>query len=307
VTALKSDSGSIFDKASDVKLFVFGHGYLGAAFARRLRAEGWRVAATAREAAGRDRLRAEGVEPVDPAEPAAMVASVGDADAVLVTAPPGPRGCPGLAALAPALAEAGAFPDWIGYVSATSVYGDRGGGWVFEDSDLNAPTPEGARRVAAERDWFQLGRGMGLTVCIFRLPAIYGPGRSPFDRLRDGTARIVRKPGQVFNRVHVEDAASALAASLKRPRPGGSYNVCDDRPAGADAYVAHAARLLGAPPPPEVDWTDPAVSEGMRRFYRDNKRVSNALAKAELGWRLRWPDWRDGLAAVLEAETGGRR
>jgi nucleoside-diphosphate-sugar epimerase len=286
-----------------VKLFVFGYGYLGSAFGRRLRREGWRAAATARDPAGRDRLRAEGVAPVDPADPRAMIEAVTDAHAILVTAPPGPAGCPGLAAIVPALAEADAYPDWIGYVSATSVYGDRGGGWVFEGSDLNAPTPEGARRVAAERDWLQVGRGMGLTVDVFRLPAIYGPGRSPFGRLRDGTARVVRKPEQVFNRIHVDDAVEALRASLGRPRPGGVYNVCDDEPAGADVYVEHAAALLGLPAPPEVDWTDPAVSEGMRRFYRDNKRVSNALAKAELGWRPRWADWRDGLAATAAAET----
>ena len=173
---------------------------------------------------------------------------------------------------------------------------------MFEHSELNAATVQAARRAAAERDWFEVGRGMGLTVCAFRLPAIYGPGRSPFARIRDGSARRVRKSGQVFNRVHVDDAVEGMALSLAKPRPGAAYNLADDTPAGADAYAEYAARLIGAPPPPEADWQDPEVGDAMRRFYLDNKRVSNALAKAELGWRPRFADWRDGLKAVLAAE-----
>lgn len=282
---------------------MFGHGYLGRAFAARLRVRGLAVSATARVADKRLRLTDAGVAGVDPADPAALAHAVSNARAILVTAPPDPDGCPGLRALAPALARSGAFPDWIGYVSTTGVYGDRGGGWVFEDDPLNAPTVEGARRAKAERDWLDTGRGMGLTICVFRLPAIYGPGRSPIDRLRDGTARVVRKPGQVFNRIHVDDAAEALLASLDRPRPGRAYNVCDDAPAPAEAPILGAAERLGLPSPPEVDWTDPSVSDAMRRFYLDNKRVSNARAKAELGWRPRFPTWREGLEAILAAET----
>jgi nucleoside-diphosphate-sugar epimerase len=282
-----------------VNTLIFGHGYLGSAFARRALAEGWSVAATARDADKRARLAADGIRAVDPADRAALAEAAGAAKAVLVTAAPEPGGCPALQALVPAMAAGGAFPDWLGYVSSTGVYGDRGGGWVFEESELNAPSIEGARRAAAERDWQEVGHGMGLTVCVFRLPAIYGPGRAPFDRIRDGTARRVQKPGQVFNRIHVDDAVSALLASIARPRPGGVYNVCDDRPAGADAYVTEAAALIGLPPPPEVPWTDAAVSAGMRRFYADNKRVSNARAKAELGWRPAYADWRDGLKAIL--------
>jgi len=285
-----------------VKTFVFGFGYLGAVFAARLRRDGWNVAATARDPEKRARLFLQKIDTIDPADPQALCEAVAGANAVLVTAPPQADGCPALKALAPALARSGAFPDWIGYVSSTGVYGDRGGGWAFEDSALNAPTVEGARRAAAERDWLEMGHGMGLTVCVFRLPAIYGPGRSPFEKLRDGSARLVRKPGQVFNRIHVEDAAEGMIASQRRPRPGGIYNLTDDEPAGADVYVAHAAALAGVPPPPETDWTDPSVSEGMRRFYRDNKRVANARAKAELGWRPAYPSWREGLKAVLGSE-----
>jgi nucleoside-diphosphate-sugar epimerase len=285
-------------------VLVCGLGYLGRAFAERVRARDWTVVASARDPAKRDILTAEGLSALDPADPVALADAVRSARAILVTAPPDADGCPGLRALGPALSRSGAFPDWIGYVSTTGVYGDRGGGWAFEDDPLNAPTVEGARRAAAERDWSDTARGMGLTVCIFRLPAIYGPGRSPFDRLRDGTARIVRKPGQVFNRIHVEDAAGALLASLDRPRPGRAYNVCDDEPAPADVVTLAAARMLGLPAPPEVLWTDPGVSDAMRRFYLDNKRVSNARAKAELGWRPKHPTWREGLEAILAVESG---
>ena len=222
-----------------------------------------------------------------------------DADAILITAPPESDGCPGLKRLVPALTRAGAFPDWIGYVSSTAVYGDRAGGWAFEDDPLNAASLEGARRVRAERDWLDAGQGMGLTVQIFRLPALYGPGRSPLDRLRDGTARIVRKPGQIFNRIHVDDAVSGLFASMAGPRPGAAYTLCDDEPAPADEVMEWAARRLGLPSPPEVDLDDPSVSDAMRRFYLDSKRLSNARAKAELGWRPRYPSYREGLEEML--------
>jgi len=284
-----------------MRLLVFGGGYLGEAAAREALRRGGSAAATYRRPERRAELERAGVADVDPGDPAALAAAVAAATHTLVTAPPERTGCPGLQALAPALSSSGAYPDWIGYISSTAVYGDRGGGWVFEDDRLNAATVEGARRVRAERDWLETGRGMGLTVCLFRLPAIYGAGRSPVERLRDGTARLVRKPGQVFNRVHVEDAVSGLFASMARPRPGGAYNLVDDEPAPADVVTAWTARRLALPEPPEVDWTDPSVSEAMRRFYLDSKRVSNARAKAELGWRPAYPSWREGVEAILAA------
>jgi nucleoside-diphosphate-sugar epimerase len=194
-----------------------------------------------------------------------------------------------------------AWPDWIGYVSSTSVYGDRAGGWVFEDGPLNAANLEGARRVRAERDWLDGAQGMGLTVQIFRLPGFYGPGRSVVERLKEGTAKLVRKPGQVFNRIHVDDIVSGLFASMAQPRPGAAYNLTDDEPSPADVVMEWAADRMGLPRPPEVDWTDDSVSEAMRRFYLDSKRVSNALAKAELGWRPAYPSWREGLATLMDA------
>lgn len=282
-------------------LLIFGAGYIGQAVADEAQRRGRRVFATSRDPGRRARMAAEGIASFDPADANAVLIAVREASAVLVTAAPNPDGCPGAKALLPALSASGAFPDWIGYVSSTAVYGDRDGGWVFEEDALNAASLEGARRVRAEADWLDAGRGMGLTVQIFRLPGIYGPGRSVVDRLKDGSATIVRKPGQIFNRVHRDDVVSGLFASMERPRPGGVYNLTDDEPAPADVVMTWAAKRMGLASPPEIDWTDPSVSEAMRRFYLDSKRISNARAKAELGWRPAYPSWREGLEAVLKA------
>ncbi|WP_374574597.1 SDR family oxidoreductase [Phenylobacterium sp.] len=284
-----------------MRLFVFGYGFAGRALARRLRGKGWSVAASCRRPGEAEALAAEGVEPapLDAPEPAGEL--IASADAILVTAPPGPQGCPALPVLAPALARARAFPNWLGYLSTTGVYGDRGGGWVFEESRLAAQSMEGARRVAAERDWLDVGRGMGLSVAVFRLPGIYGPGRSAFDRLREGRARRIIAPGQVFSRIHVDDLAAGLEASIARPRPGGIYNLCDDEPAPNSKVIAYAAGLLGMEPPPEVALAEAKLPVAAMRFYAESKRVSNARAKAELGWRPAFPSYREGLRAILAA------
>jgi nucleoside-diphosphate-sugar epimerase len=285
-----------------LRLFVFGFGYAAHALSVRLQGEGWAVAGTIRRPDERERLAAMGVAPVGVGNRAQMTRAVREAQAVLVTAPPDAEGCPGLGRLVPAMAQAKAFPDWIGYLSTTGVYGDRRGRWVTEQSHLAAQSVEGGRRVGAERDWLEVGRGMGLTVTVFRLPGIYGPGRSAFDRLRAGEARRIAAPGQVFSRIHVDDLAAGLAASIARPRAGGIYNLCDDEPCANGEVIAHAARLLGMAPPPEVPLAEAGLSPQALRFYAESKRVSNARAKAELGWRPAFPSYREGLAAILAAE-----
>ncbi|WP_297799869.1 SDR family oxidoreductase [uncultured Brevundimonas sp.] len=279
-------------------LLIFGAGSLGTAVAKEAKARGWDVHATSRREAHRQALTADGIQAVDPADEEALARAASKASHILVTAPPDSQGCPALAALSH-LRAAEAWPDWIGYISSTSVYGDRRGGWVTEDDALNAATLEGARRVRAERDWLDSGRGMGLTVQIFRLPGFYGAGSNILERLKDGRAKLVRKPGQVFNRIHIDDIVSGLFASMERPRPGGIYNLTDDEPSPADVVTEWAARRLGLPQPPEVDLDDPSVSDGMRRFYLDSKRVSNARAKAELGWRPLYPSYREGLESLI--------
>lgn len=186
---------------------------------------------------------------------------------------------------------------WVGYLSTTGVYGDRSGRWVFERSALAPQSVEARRRAAAEAGWTQTG----LPLTIFRLPGLYAAGRSAFDRLRDGTARRIAKPGHVFSRLHLDDLASGLEASLDRPRPGAIYNLCDDEPSSSSEVTAHAARLLGVILPPEIAFGSAELSAAAQRFWAENRRVSNALAKAELGWRPAYPTYREGLAAILAA------
>lgn len=281
-------------------LLVFGGGYLGQAAAREALRRGGRAFATSRDPETRQTLAAQGITPVDPADAKALGEALAAAQAVLITIPPDAHGCPALRALTPL--AGGAWPDWIGYVSSTAVYGDRASGWAFEGDLLNAATLEGARRARVERDWMDGAQGMGLTLQVFRLPGFYGPSRSVIERLRAGTARLVKKPGQVFNRIHVDDVVSGLFASMARPRPGGVYNLTDDEPTAAHIVTAWAAERLNLPRPPEVEWTAPEVSDAMRRFYLDSKRVSNARAKAELGWRPSYPSYREGLEAILASE-----
>ena len=284
-----------------MRLLIFGYGFSGRALARRMAGRGWEVAATHRSPEGAARIAADGATPIDLADRDALTDALARTHALLATAPPGPQGCPALNTLVGPLARAGAFPDRTGYLSTTGVYGDRGGGWVTETSRLSAQSVEGARRVGAERDWLEVGRGLGLTVTVFRLPGIYGPGRSAFERLRDGRARRISAPGQVFSRIHVDDLAAGLEASIARPRAGGIYNLCDDEPAPNSEVIAYAARLLGVEPPPEVALADANLSAAAMRFYGESKRVSNARGKAELGWRPAYPTYREGLASILAA------
>lgn len=279
-----------------MKLFVFGLGFTGSAVARLLAAEGWVVAGTCR---GGDTVQADGVTvfPFDGSGKLPPEALAGTTH-LLSTVPPGRDGDPVLAHAADCRAA------WAGYLSTTGVYGDRDGEWVDERGELR-PTQERARhRVAAERAWL----GSGLPVHIFRLAGIYGPGRSAIDSVRDGSARRVVKPGQVFGRIHVDDIARAVRASMARPRPGAVYNLADDDPAPPQEVILHACRLLGVEPPPELAW-DQAVkllSPMALSFFADNKRVANDLAKRELGLVLRYPTYREGLAAIL-ATTDPRR
>ncbi len=283
------------------RLLIFGFGYSGRVFARRMQLAGWEVWAAVRSQASAEDARAAGVIPIDSGDQAALVAAP-PMTAILVTAAPTELGCPALEALVPAIAKAGAFPDWIGYLSTTGVYGDREGSWCFEATPLHARSIEAGRRVAAERDWLEVGRGMGLTVQVFRLPGIYGPGRSPLERLHERKVRNIVKPGQVFSRIHVEDIAGALAASIARPRAGGVYNIVDDEPAPTHVVNACAAALMGQAPPPEIPYDEAGMPAPARRFWAENKRISNARAKAELGWRPIYPSYREGLTAILSAK-----
>ena len=213
--------------------------------------------------------------------------------------PPDEAGDPVLDCYAKAIAGLGT--EWIGYLSTTGVYGDRAGGWVDEASDLRPAGERGRRRVAAERGWLDLWEQSGRPAHLFRLAGIYGPGRGPFEQVRAGTAKQVIKPGQVFSRIHVHDIVQVLEASMARPNPGAIYNVCDDDPAPPQDVIAEASRLLGLAPPPEIPFETAALSPMARSFYEESKRVSNRRIKEELGVRLRYPSYREGLAALARS------
>lgn len=273
-------------------LYCFGLGYSALALARRLRGEGWRVGGTVRSADKAGALRKEGLA-VDVWPDGAPDVPAGSV--WLVSVPPDAEGCPVARAFAAEAGEAAVI-----YLSTTGVYGDRGGDWVFEWS-LPAPdNPRGERRWRAEQQWAEAaGR-----LASVRLPGIYGPGRSAFDRLRAGTARRIVKPGQVFSRVHVDDIAGGLEALISRGVAAGVYHLCDDEPAPPQDVIAYAAGRLGVAVPPDTDFEAADLSAMARSFYSECKRVSNARTKAALGWRPLYPTYREGLDAILAAETG---
>jgi nucleoside-diphosphate-sugar epimerase len=279
-------------------LLSFGHGYSARALARRLLPEGWTITGTTRSPDKAEAMAREGVQPILWPDDSAVDAALAAATHVLVSAGPDADGDPVLGRCADALERAAPVLDWAGYLSTTGVYGDHAGGWVDETTPLAPSTRRGALRVEAEAAWAAIP---GLPLHIFRLAGIYGPGRGPFEKVRQGTARRIVKPGQVFSRIHVEDIAQVLHASILRPRPGAVYNLCDDDPAPPEDVIGHAARLLGLPLPPEVPYDSADLSPMARSFYAESKRVRNDLIKQELGVTLRYPSYREGLAALLQA------
>ena len=284
------------------RLFIFGYGFSAEAFAMRMRARGFEIAATCRSAEKQARLEADGIEAhlFDGSAPIADAERVlSRATHLLSSVPPDKEGDPVLRRHLEAIRAAAPF-EWIGYLSTTGVYGDRDGDWVDEDSPREPTGARGARRVQAEDSWFSLADAG--PVMSFRLAGIYGPGRSALDTVRQGKARRIVKPGQVFSRIHVEDIAAVLEASVDRPRGGGAYNVCDDEAAPPQDVIAHACELLGEEPPPEIPFDDAELSDMAKSFYRDNKRVRNDRIKQELAVTLAYPTYREGLAAQLAAE-----
>ncbi len=287
-------------------LLSFGHGYTAQALARRLMANGWRVIGTTRSEEKAEAIRATGAEAViwPPVKAGPLLDR---ATHILVSAGPeagsGSGDDPVLMHCAGALGVRADQFGWVGYLSTTGVYGDRGGaegpGCVDEASDCTPVTERGKWRLAAEQEWLAYRDETGLPVHIFRLAGIYGPGRGPLAKVRAGTARRIVKPDQVFSRIHVEDIATVLEASIERPHPGAIYNVCDDEAAAPEDVIAHAAELLGVPAPPAEPFDEAEMTPMARSFYAESKRVSNARIKSELGVKLAYPTYREGLAALL--------
>jgi nucleoside-diphosphate-sugar epimerase len=279
------------------RLFVFGLGYSALALARRVQKDGWTVAGTCRSEAGANVLKAQGIDPVlfdgaKPIDPAAF----GGTTHLLASIPADPDD-PALRHHTRDIAAIDRL-DWIGYLSTTSVYGVTDGSTVDEETLCDPASARGQRRLVAERSW----QALPLPSHIFRLSGIYGPGRSVFDTIRAGKAQRIVKPGQAFNRIHVDDIADIVRASIAAPSPGRIYNVADNLPVPSADLVTYACGLMKIAPPPEIPFDQAVLTPMAREFWADNKRIDNRRIKTELGVRLTFPTYREGLDAIFAAE-----
>lgn len=285
-------------------LFCFGLGYTALAVARRLRPMGWRIGGTVTCDEKRAALRAAGIEAhlfdsdLPLADPAAALQNTTH---ILSSVPPTSQGDPVFDIHGEDIAAAPNLK-WLGYLSTTGVYGNRNGDWVDETATPAPTSRRGDNRLRAEEHWRGLQMAQGTPLHIFRLSGIYGPGRSALDSLRAGTARCVDKPDHVFNRMHVEDIAQTLVASMQAPDAGAVYNLADDMPATSAEVMLHAAKLLGIAPPALVDFDKADLTPMARSFFSDNKRIRNDRIKRDLNVVLQYPDYRSGLAACLASE-----
>lgn len=278
-------------------ILIFGFGYTARAVARLLIERGWAVIGTTRDPRRFHTISEAGVRPIDFRDAKAVHHAASTSKAILTTSGTEGRVCPTFSRYGDLISMSS--PTWVGYLSANGVYGDYGGAWVDEESECRSTTERGLARINAERQWQSIAN----TSVIFRLPGIYGPGRSAIEAVRAGTARRIVKPGQVFSRAHVDDIAAAVVASLTSPSVGRVFNVADDEPAPPQEVVEYACRILGVDPPPPEPFETAQLSPMAASFYLDNKRVRNDRMKRELGVVLKYPTYREGLQGILYAET----
>ncbi len=281
------------------QLLIFGFGYSGRAIAVAARDAGWGVTVTSRTPGGQKPEAGVEIIHFEDAEEA-----IAEASHILATAAPGERGDPALVRYGAQIAVSSAV--WMGYLSTTGVYGNRDGGWVDEETPPAPQSERARRRVEAEAAWRDFDGQCA--VDIFRLAGIYGPGRSMFDDLREGSARRVVKPGHLFGRIHRDDIARGVVAAMKTAGKTGVriFNFSDDEPAASADVVVEAARLLGVEPPPAVPYEEaaPNMSPMGLSFWAENRKVANAKTKAALGIAWKYPSYRDGLAGILAEERG---
>jgi nucleoside-diphosphate-sugar epimerase len=289
-----------------MNMFIFGLGYTALQFVHHYRHRFTDVSGTVRSAEKAETLSTCGIRAFrfdgtafDPD----ILRHLERTEVLLISAPPAGGRDPVLEQFSEVIAGAPHLR-WVGYLSTVGVYGDAAGAWVEETTPPNPATARARHRIAAERQWLEMGAGAPFAVQIFRLAGIYGPGRNALAKVADGTAKRIVKPGQVFNRIHTEDIAQVLMASIEHPVPNAIYNVADDEPGPPQDVIAYAAELLGREPPPEIPFDEAEQTPMARAFYEDNKRVRNARIKSELGVMLRYPTYRHGLQALYEAGEG---
>lgn len=287
------------------KFFCFGYGYTADYVGHSLQdTDQWQIAGTTREPEKRDTLKNRGVDShlfdyhVPLADPHFILQ---DTTHLLISTPPDDEGDPSFLAHAEDILKLKSLK-WVGYLSTTGVYGDRGGEWVDELSEIRPTTKRGSRRALAESQWLSLQEMHGLPVHIFRLAGIYGPGRSALDSIRAGIARRIDKPGHTFSRIHVEDIVQTLLASMMNPQPGTIYNVVDDMPAPSHEVIEYACQLMGKPSLPLIPFEKADLAPITMSFYSDNRRVKNQRIKESLSIHLKYPNYEEGLKACMEAE-----
>ncbi|MEO6610449.1 MAG: SDR family oxidoreductase [Aestuariivirga sp.] len=279
-------------------ILFFGFGFSAEALTRKLDRNIWTISGTSRSAEGVDAINAQGFRGLLFDE---LTAIPDDVTHIVSSVPPNDSGDPVIQKFGAELSKRARGFQWVAYLSTTGVYGDHGGAVVDETTPLTPNTDRGSRRVAAEAAWNAID---GLPLHIFRLAGIYGPGRNALENVKDGSAKRVIKAGQIFSRIHVEDIAGVLLASINKPRAGAIYNMADDEPCPPQDVIAYAAQLLNVPVPPDIPFEEAKLSAMARSFYADSKRVSNDLVKRELGYSFKYPNYRDGLKAILHQPAG---
>ena len=286
------------------RLFCFGYGYSCDDLGQALMGQGWAVAGTTRDPEKWRFLKTQGVKSFlfdyeQPLEDPLLF--LRGTTHLLISTPPSDEGDPAFLMHAKDILQIPTI-EWVGYLSSTSVYGDREGGWVDESSEIRPSSKRGSRRARAEEQWLSLYRSHKLPVHIFRLAGIYGPGRSALDSVRAGIARRIRKEGHAFSRIHVDDIVQILIASMNKPNPGAAYNIADDLAAPSHEIIKKACEMLGLTPPPLIPYEEADMAPITRSFYADNKRIKNDRIKNELGVTLKYPTYIEGLQRCLEQE-----
>ena len=276
-------------------LLIFGHGYTANTFVDYIRNIDWEIFGTTRNPQTADLLIKKGVKPLMWSDGSKIKSVINQSDYILHSIPPTENGDPVYKRFSKAIISRSKNLSWFGYLSTTSVYGNHDGKWVDENIPVNPSSNRGLLRVKAENHWSGI---KDLPLHIFRLAGIYGPKRSPLDKIRSGKAQLISKPGQFFSRIHVEDIARVLKASIEMPNHGSVYNVCDDMPAAPDEVLDFAAKLINYPDLPKVAFEEAELSPMAKSFYSENKRVKNELIKSELKITLKYPNFETGLNAL---------